>query len=450
MTTPTSTSYAGPSEDPTYEILPGYRVSRQCAPGGRVYHALELEVSPAPLTPSPRTVGPVDDPPTPVPASPLATPVLAATREADPVVAALVDSMQEMRAQMQVLMSAFLAAVPPLRPRARSSPLPSLLIVASTREEPAPARVAVAPARAVVAPTCAVGAPARDPVVSSGSVAEPRPVVPPPASGGPPSTSTTLPPSGDVVPPAVAAKLMVDQARLSAVVAQRSLFAQLNELRMGDPLETPSVAQNCPVISDQAMVGHGLSVSACRELQVPRVSVDVVQVPRSLAASTRNDIPAAAATQPRDTDVPPFGMIVLSDPVYEGDCLVRRLAYRWARHHNDRLTYASWAWAYPAPLRVPASDAVFFYRPPRSPGLLATQLQPSLLWDACRPAPLPGQGRWTIGVVRLPARGPTFLLLVHGSVPGVGEAERFGISVFGRPTWIGFLSFSSRLCSFPS
>eukprot|EP00899_Mesostigma_viride_P028875 jgi/Mesvir1/9172/Mv06913-RA.1 len=105
--------------------------------------------------------------------------------------------------------------------------------------------------------------------------------------------------SGGILPPAVSAKVMVDQARLSVVVGKRSVFAKLNVLRLGDPLEAPSVAHNCPVISDQAV----------------------------------------------DTDAPPFGMIVLPDPLYEGDCLVRRLTYRWARHHNDRLTYASWAWA---------------------------------------------------------------------------------------------------------
>eukprot|EP00899_Mesostigma_viride_P008362 jgi/Mesvir1/17527/Mv26493-RA.1 len=186
----------------------------------------------------------------------------------------------------------------------------------------APARAAVAPTRgAVVAPTVTTVAQVRDPVVSPGGVAAPLRVVPPPGSGGPPSTSILHAALQWWCPalmlPAVLAKLMVDQVRLNAVVGQRSLFTTLHVSRQGDPaLCTGTVG--CAQLS--GCLGPGrwwvrvcrcLRVESCRSPGCQRM---LHRCPTLLRLGcTRHDIPAAAATQPQDTDAPPFGMIVLPD-----------------------------------------------------------------------------------------------------------------------------------------
>eukprot|EP00899_Mesostigma_viride_P014183 jgi/Mesvir1/22766/Mv14158-RA.1 len=96
---------------------------------------------------------------------------------------------------------------------------------------------------------------------------------------------------------------------------------------------------------------------------------------------------------PLETDRPPFNMVVLADPLFDGEVRAQRVIYRWARAANDPCyTYGDVQWAYPQPLWIMPSDAMYFSRPVPAGALYSLRIQPGLQWDACRPAPLPGQG----------------------------------------------------------
>eukprot|EP00899_Mesostigma_viride_P008917 jgi/Mesvir1/18026/Mv26537-RA.1 len=146
-----------------------------------------------------------------------------------------------------------------------------------------------------------------------------------------------------------------------------------------------------PESRDTPVPGCGMSALACRQCDLPRASAELAISPMSYGFSQVCRAPRDRGL-PIETDRPPFDMVILADPVFQGEILVRRVLYRWARRHNDLDTYGGFQWAYPPPLGIMASDALTVEFPAVPGVTYTTVLQPILEWDARRPAPLPGQG----------------------------------------------------------
>eukprot|EP00899_Mesostigma_viride_P023936 jgi/Mesvir1/4727/Mv25185-RA.1 len=134
-----------------------------------------------------------------------------------------------------------------------------------------------------------------------------------------------------------------------------------------------------------------MSALACRQCDLPRASAELAISPMSYGFSQVCRAPRDRGL-PVETDRPPFDMVILADHVFQGEILVRRVLYRWARRHNDLDTYGGFQWAYPPPLGITASDALTVDFPAVPGATYSTVLQPILEWDAHRPAPIPGQG----------------------------------------------------------
>eukprot|EP00899_Mesostigma_viride_P016013 jgi/Mesvir1/24412/Mv11077-RA.1 len=221
----------------------------------------------------------------------------------------------------------------------------------------------------------------------------------PPAASGPtrppvvpaPSASVPVPtPSSAPVPSAPRSLAAVVRSSGSDPRATRAADS-LRELSEGDRDRAPSVVHATPESRDTPVFGYGMSALACRQCDLPRASAELAISPMSYGFSQVCRAPRDRGL-PVETDRPPFDMVILADPVFQGEILVRRVLYRWARRHNDLDTYGGFQWAYPPPLGIMASDALTVEFPAVPGATYSTVLQPILEWDARRPAPIPGQG----------------------------------------------------------
>eukprot|EP00899_Mesostigma_viride_P001319 jgi/Mesvir1/11188/Mv25487-RA.1 len=238
-----------------------------------------------------------------------------------------------------------------------------------------------APATETGAPASVAG-PSRPPLASG--PARPSAVSVSPASVSAPAPASTPAPSASLSLAAVVRSTGQDPRATRA-------SDSLRELSQGDRDRAPSVVHATPESRDTPVPGCGMSALACRQCDLPRASAELAISPMSYGFSQVCRAPRDRGL-PIETDRPPFDMVILADPVFQGEILVRRVLYRWARRHNDLDTYGGFQWAYPPPLGIMASDALTVEFPAVPGVTYTTVLQPILEWDARRPAPLPGQG----------------------------------------------------------
>eukprot|EP00899_Mesostigma_viride_P024480 jgi/Mesvir1/5216/Mv25542-RA.1 len=181
----------------------------------------------------------------------------------------------------------------------------------------------------------------------------------PPAASGPtrppvvpaPSASVPVPtPSSAPVPSAPRSLAAVVRSSGSDPRATRAADS-LRELSEGDRDRAPSVVHATPESRDTPVFGYGMSALACRQCDLPRASAELAISPMSYGFSQVCRAPRDRGL-PVETDRPPFDMVILADPVFQGEILVRRVLYRWARRHYDLDTYGGFQWAYPPPLGI--------------------------------------------------------------------------------------------------
>eukprot|EP00899_Mesostigma_viride_P017974 jgi/Mesvir1/26178/Mv26365-RA.1 len=154
--------------------------------------------------------------------------------------------------------------------------------------------------------SAAVAGPSRPPAVPAPSapVQDPTPVSVP-APSAPRSLATVVRTSG------------VDQRALRAADS-------LWELSQGDRERAPSVVHFTPESRDSPVPGYGMSALACRQCDLPRVAPELSISPMSYGFSQVCRAPRDC-NLPIDTDRPPFDMVIVADPLFQGEILVLRV-----------------------------------------------------------------------------------------------------------------------------